>query len=94
MAKFIAFFFLTSLISGHYFSGQFETLNLGMLWFDKKQNLVIFYGLTVFNQDFDDGPGKLRLDFIHEFHCLDDAKSLPALNMVIDINERICFRRR
>ena len=42
--------------------------------FNDKQRLTIFNGLAIFNQDLFHGSSNLGLDFVQQFHRLDDAQ--------------------
>src|SRR5438105_1213003 len=40
---------------------------------DREKPFAVLDRLTVFHQDTDDLTRHLRFDFVHQFHCLDDA---------------------
>src|SRR5580693_4952955 len=45
---------------------------------DAKELLPVLHAFTILREDFDDRASALGLDFIHQLHRLDDAKSLSC----------------
>src|SRR5688500_11286563 len=59
---------------------------------DLEQALAEFHARAVLHEDFDDRARKLRLDFVHELHGLDDAKRLSLLEYGADLGEGLAVR--
>src|SRR5471032_3510410 len=61
---------------------------------DQEQRLTVLDGLAVLNEDFLHDARLVRLDFIEQLHCFDDAKRLAFLDGVSYLHERVGDRRR
>ena len=55
--------------------------------FNPKKDIAILHRGAVFGDDGADGTGAFGLDFVHDFHCLDDAKRLADRNGRSNLNE-------
>jgi hypothetical protein len=55
--------------------------------FDAEEGVAILHGSAIFRDDATDGSGALGLDFVHDFHCLDDAEGLADGNGAADFHE-------
>src|SRR5438034_1019142 len=56
---------------------------------DGEKPFAILDRLTVFHQDTDDLTRHLRFDFVHEFHCLDDADNGTFFDEIADRYESL-----
>jgi len=54
---------------------------------DDKQRLAEFDGLAIFGDDGFDRAARVRFDFVHQLHRLDDAKNIALLHRVADFHE-------
>src|SRR5471030_367332 len=61
---------------------------------DQEQRLTVLDGLAVLNEDFLNDARLVRLDFIEQLHCFDDAKRLAFLDGVSYLHESVGARRR
>ena len=58
--------------------------------FDDEQRLAIFNRLAVVDENLRDGAADFRLDFIQQFHRLDDAERVAWLDCRPLLDERGC----
>src|SRR6266508_6049740 len=61
---------------------------------DREQLLSVFDGLTVQGKDLDDLSFDVRLDLVHELHCLDDAEGLAFGDFLSHLGKGIGLGRR
>ena len=62
-----------------------------MLLLDSEKRLAVFDGLAILDIDLDDFTGRLRLNFVHQLHRLDDADDRVRFDVAADAHET--FRR-
>src|SRR5271165_1681385 len=63
-------------------------------WPDGEQFLAVLDGLAVGDELFDQLPGYVAFDFVHQFHGFNDAQYLADLQGIADLDERRRTRRR
>ena len=61
-------------------------------WADFKQGLAILNRLAVVDHPFDDLPGDVAFDFVHQLHGFDDAEHLALYYVIAGGDERRCAR--
>src|SRR5215510_9450125 len=66
----------------------------GLLTSDSEERLPIFNRLAVLNVNLDDFTFHLRLNLIHQFHCLDDADDGFRFDLAPNFYKRLSSRRR
>gem|GEM_PF-5590123 len=64
------------------------------LWLYSEQYLVVLDRLAVFDEDVYDGARHFGFDLVHEFHGLDDAQDVTALDLVATVDESRRIGRR
>ena len=61
--------------------------------FDEEQGLSVFHGLPVVTQNFGDGARLVGLDFVEDFHGLDDADGFAFPDAVTHFDKSLGTRR-
>src|SRR5579864_3145786 len=61
---------------------------------DEEQRLPEFHRLAVFGEDRLDRAARVRLDFVHQLHRLDDAQRIALRDGGADFDKRCSTRRR
>lgn len=67
-------------------------VQLNLALFNFEEALAIFDRLPIFDQSFDDGSLKLRLNLVHDFHRLDDADDGVLDDFGACVGEGLTFR--
>jgi len=62
---------------------------LRLVLFNNEQRLTVFHGLPVVGQDASHRAGLVRLDFIEDFHGLDDAQGFALFDGIADFHKRL-----
>ncbi len=83
---------LVTAISDQYFFKHFRysktsdvQLHQRMRLANNKQWLTKFNWLTIFDQNCLDNAGMIRINFIEQLHCFDDAQGITAIYILSDI---------
>src|SRR3974390_644055 len=67
-------------------------LNTAGWLLDRDERLAVFDRLAILRKDGFYGAFLVRLDFVHQFHCLDDADHLAHFHGVAHFDERLGAR--